>query len=176
VSTDLLPETQNSQARSRPQKSPGARWWKRALLVIGGLAVVAIAATFIPGAMSSRESGPTLTHTITRADLMVSVTEQGTLESSNNTEIKCKVRGWSTVTWVIEGGTQVTAGDELVRLDTKRIEDAISLQTTNTHTARATLERTKAEVAKAQIAIPAYLEGQYRSQMKSLERGSIVRK
>jgi len=176
VSTDLLPETQNSQARSRPQKSPGARWWKRALLVIGGLAVVAIAATFIPGAMSSRESGPTLTHTITRADLMVSVIEQGTLESSNNTEIKCKVRGWSTVTWVIEGGTQVTAGDELVRLDTKRIEDAISLQTTNTHTARATLERTKAEVAKAQIAIPAYLEGQYRSQMKSLERGETIAK
>jgi HlyD family secretion protein len=176
VSTDLLPETQNSQARSRPQKSPGARWWKRALLVIGGLAVVAIAATFIPGAMSSRESGPTLTHTITRADLMVSVTEQGTLESSNNTEIKCKVRGWSTVTWVIEGGTEVKAGDELVRLDTKRIEDAISLQTTNTHTARATLERTKAEVAKAQIAIPAYLEGQYRSQMKSLERGETIAK
>jgi multidrug efflux pump subunit AcrA (membrane-fusion protein) len=107
---------------------------------------------------------------------VVSVTEQGTLESSNNTEIKCKVRGWSTVTWVIEGGMEVKAGDELVRLDTKRIEDAISLQTTNTHTSRATLERTKAEVAKAEIAIPAYLEGQYRSQIKSLERGETIAK
>lgn len=140
------------------------------------MAVVAIAATFIPGAMSPRESGPTLTHTITRTDLVVSVTEQGTLESSNNTEIKCKVRGWSTVTWVIEGGTEVKAGDELVRLDTKRIEDAISLQTTNTHTARATLERSKAYVARAEIAIPAYLEGQYRSQIKSWERGETIAK
>jgi multidrug efflux pump subunit AcrA (membrane-fusion protein) len=144
--------------------------------VIGVVAVLALVVALIPGAMSSRESGPTLTHTITRADLVVSVTEQGTLESSNNTEIKCKVRGWSTVTWVIEGCSEVKAGDELVRLDTKRIEDAISLQTTNTHTARATLERTKAEVAKAQIAIPAYLEGQYRSQMKSLERGETIAK
>jgi len=171
MSTDMHPKTQNSKARGKPQDSPGARWWKRGLLAIAVVAVVAIAATFIPGAMSDRESGPTLTHTIARGDLVVSVTEQGTLESSNNTELKCKVRGWSLVTWVIEDGTEVKAGDELVRLDTKRIEDAISLQTTNTHTARATLERSKADVARAQIAIPAYLEGSYRTTLKSWERG-----
>jgi multidrug efflux pump subunit AcrA (membrane-fusion protein) len=139
--------------------------------VIAAVAVVAIAATFVPGAMSGRESGPKLTHTIGRGDLVVSATEQGTLESSNNKEIKCKVRGYSTVIWVIEGGTEVKAGDELVRLDTKRIEDAVSLQTTNFYTATATLEQSKAEVARAEIAIPAYLEGSYRTQLKSLERG-----
>jgi multidrug efflux pump subunit AcrA (membrane-fusion protein) len=139
--------------------------------VIGVVAALASAVALIPSAMSSRESGPTLTHTIKRGDLVVSVTEQGTLESSNNTELKCKVRGWSLVTWVIEGGMEVQAGDELVRLDTKRIEDAISLQTTNFHTATATLEQSKAEVARAEIAIPAYLEGSYRTQLKSLERG-----
>lgn len=176
MSTDVLPETQNSQARSHPQRSPVARRWKRGLLVIGIVVVLASAVAVIPGAMSPRESGPTLTHTITRTDLVVSVTEQGTLESSNNTEIKCKVRGYSTVIWVIEGGMEAKTGDELVRLDTKRIEDAISLQTTNTHSARATYERSKAEVAKAEIAIPAYLEGQYRSQIKSLERGETIAK
>jgi len=98
------------------------------------------------------------------------VTEQGTLESSNNTEVKCKVRGYNTVIWVIEGGTEVKEGDELVRLDTKRIEDAISLQTTNAHTARATLAQSEAAVARAKIAIPAYLEGSYQTQLKSFER------
>ena len=171
MSTDVLAETQNSQARSHPQKSPGARWRKRGLLIIAAIAVVVIAATFIPGAMSPRESGPTLTHTIARADLVVSVIEQGTLESSNNTELKCKVRGYNTVIWVIEGGTEVKVGDELVRLDTKRIEDAISLQTTNFHTAAATLAESEAAVARAEIAIPAYLEGTYRTQFKTLERG-----
>jgi multidrug efflux pump subunit AcrA (membrane-fusion protein) len=171
MSTDVLAETQNSQARSHPQKSPGARWRKRGLLVIGVVAVLASAVALIPGAMSPRESGPTLTLTIARGDLVVSVTEQGTLESSNNTELKCKVRGYNTVIWVIEGGTEVKVGDELVRLDTKRIEDAISLQTTNFHTAAATLAESEAAVARAEIAIPAYLEGTYRTQFKTLERG-----
>ena len=171
MSTDLHPKTQSSKARSHPKNSTSARWWKRSLLVIAAVAMVAIAAAFIRGAISPPESGPRLTHTIARGDLVVSVTEQGTLESSNNTEIKCKVRGWSLVTWVVEDGTEVKAGDELVRLDTKRIEDAISLQTTNTHTSRATYERTKTEVAKAEIAIPAYLEGSYRTTSKSWERG-----
>jgi len=164
---EVLTKTQNSQAPGNPH----SRWWKRGLPTIGVVAVLAIAATFIPGAMSERESGPKLTHTITRGELLVTVTEQGMLESSNNTEIKCKVRGYNTVIWVIEGGTEVKPGDELVRLDTKRIEDAISLQTTNAHTARATLERSKADVARAVLAIPAYLEGSYLSQLKSLERG-----
>jgi len=171
MSTDVPAETQNSLARSQPQKPRAARRLKRGLLVIVVVAVLVSAVALIRRALPDRESGPTLTHTIARADLVVSVTEQGTLESSNNTELKCKVRGYNTVIWVIEGGTEVKAGDELVRLDTKPIEDAISLQTTNFHTATATLERSKAEVAKAVIAIPAYLEGSYRTQLKSLERG-----
>jgi multidrug efflux pump subunit AcrA (membrane-fusion protein) len=163
-------KTPSSKAHRRSQDLSGSRWWKRGLLVIAVVTVVTITTTIISGSISPSKSGPKLTHRITRGDLIVSVTEQGTLESSNNTEIKCKVRSWSLVTWVIEDGTIVKEGDELVRLDTKRIEDAISLQTTNTHTARATYERTKTEVAKAEIAIPAYLEGSYRTQLKSLER------
>ncbi len=173
--TPPAPETQSDQGRSTPTEAgPQGRWWKRGLLTIGVVAVAAIAATFVPGAISRQEPGPKLTHTIARGDLIVTVTEQGTLESSNNTEVKCKVRGWSMVIWVVDGGTEVEAGDELVRLDTKAIEDAVSLQTTNAHTARATLERSKAEVAKAEIAIPAYLEGSYRSQLKALERWHTI--
>ena len=174
MSTDALRETQNGQTRNHRKQGRSTQLRKRGMLAIAVVAVLASAAVLIPGAVSPRESGPALTHTITRGGLVVSVTEQGTLESSNNTEIKCKVRGWSLVTWVIEGGTIVQAGDELVRLDTKRIEDAISLQTTNYHTAAATLARSKAEVAKAQIAIPAYLEGSYQAQLKSLERSRII--
>lgn len=181
MTTDVLPETlpspetQKAQGRSTPGKpGPQGRWWKRSLLTIGVVVVAAIAATFVPKAISLPEPGPKLTHTIARGDLIVTVTEQGTLESSNNTEIKCRVRGWSMVIWVVDGGTEVEAGDELVRLDTKAIEDAVSLQTTNVHTARATLERSKAEVAKAEIAIPAYLEGSYRSELQALERWRTI--
>ncbi len=110
-----------------------------------------------------------LTHTVRPGNLVVSVTEQGTLESSNNTEIVCKVRGFNTVTWVIPDGSTVTTGDELVRLDTKIVEEAFSLTKTNTHVATATLERSRADFAKAEIAIDAYLKGRYRNQKKALE-------
>ena len=171
MTTNVHPETKTSPLPGKRKISLRARWRKRALLAIGAVAVVAIAAKFIPGGMSERESGSRLTHMITRGDLLVTVTEQGMLESSNNTEIKCKVRGYNTVIWVIEGGTVVEPNDVLVRLDTKRIEDAISLQTTNAWTASAALERSLANVATAELAIPAYLEGSYQTQLKLLERG-----
>ena len=138
------------------------------------VAVVASAAALIPGASSSREIGPKLTHTITRGDLIVTVTEQGILESSENTEIKCKVRGRSTVIWVIEGGTEVKPGDELVRLDTLVIEDAISERTKYAHWSRSAAERSKADVARAELAISEYLEGRYRSQLMTLEKDLAI--
>ncbi len=98
MSTDVIPETESrsrrrdSQLRGDPKGPRGGRWWRLGLLTISAVAavsVVAIAARSISNAMSSRESGPKLTHTIARDDLIVTVTEQGTLESSNNTESKC---------------------------------------------------------------------------------------
>ena len=82
---------------------------------------------------SAPESVPT--HTVSRGELVVSVTEQGTLESSNNTEIKCRVRGSNTITFVIESGTEVQAGEELIRLDTLVIEEEISERTKFYHLA-----------------------------------------
>ena len=146
-----------------------ASWWLRGLLAIATVAVLVSGASFLPTAFSSPKTSARLTHTIARGELLVTVSEQGTLESSNNTEVKCKVRGWSTVTWVIPSGAVVEPGDELVRLDTKVLEEQFSLTKTNTHNATATLERTKANVAKSEIAIEAYKEGRFRAELQNLE-------
>ena len=182
MSTPLLPETHRhpqsaSMRRGGRRDASPSRPWKFGLLAVGGLVALVSAAALIRGAISLPATGPRLTHTITRGDLAVTVTEQGTLESSQNTEIKCEVRGGyggrggdSTVTWVIPSGTVVQPGDELVRLDTKIIEETVSLGKTDTNIAKAALARAKADLAKAQIAIDAYEEGRYRSQLKSLEK------
>lgn len=149
---------------------------RRGLIAAVGAVVVIVIVLLKSGAISGGKSQEMLTHTIERGDLVVTVVEQGTLESSNNTEIECKVRGYSTVTWVIDGGTIVDANDELVRLDTKRIEDAVSLATTNYHTSTATLAESKAAVARAEIAIDAYLDGTYKTQLQSLERSLTIAK
>ncbi|TKJ36300.1 MAG: hypothetical protein CEE38_12870 [Planctomycetes bacterium B3_Pla] len=173
MSTDVLPETQNPQQRSDQDSSSG-RWWRGTLLAIAVVAVVASAAVLIPGAGSLRQIGPELTHTITRGDLIVTVTEQGILESADNTEIKCKVRGQNTIIWVIESGSVVKPGDELVRLDTLVIEDAIAERTKYAYWTKSGAERARADVARAELAIPEYMEGRYRSQLMTLEKDLTI--
>ena len=161
------------QRGDRRDSSPG-RWWRLGLVATGVVAVVASAAVLIPGTGSSQEIGPELTHTVTRGDLIVTLTEQGTLESAENTEIKCRVRGQNTIIWVIEGGSVVGPGDELVRLDTLAIEGAIAERTKYAHLTRSGAERAKADVARAELAIPEYLEGRYRAQLMTLEKDLAI--
>ena len=181
MSTDTHSEAQNDFS-SRPdpvggdfQGSFAGRWLKRGLVAIVLLAVLVSAVALIPGMLSSQESGAHhMTYSVKRGDLVVTVTEQGFLESSDNTEILCKVRGRNTVTKVIKNGELVKAGDVLVTLDTKVIEENLSLQRTNVHIATATLAETKAEVAGDEIAIDAYLEGKYRSRLKTRETNLAI--
>ena len=163
-----------SSKSGTPQPHSPSGMWKRGLFLISAIVVIGSAAAWFARGMSPRDAGPKMTYLINRGDLMVTVTEQGVLESSNNTEIKCKVRGSSTVTWVIESGTIVKPGDELVRLDTKVIEEQVSLQKTNVFEATATLEETLADVAAAEIAIDAYLQGRYRSRLKAKEAAMAI--
>ncbi|MBC8352809.1 MAG: hypothetical protein H8E66_12515 [Planctomycetes bacterium] len=164
-----------TDGHSESQSSTG-RWWIFGLLTIGVIGLVGSAAAIIPDGNSSREFGPALTHTIARGDLLVTVTEQGTLESSNNTEIKCKVRGDNTIISVIESGTYVQPGDELVRLDTLFIEEEISERTKFAHLARSEVARSKADVARAEIAIEEYLQGRFVSDLATLNKDLTISK
>ena len=166
MSTDAGSESSPVQAHG----APSGPWLTRALLVVGAIAVLGAAAQWMPRSGPSQEIGPVVTHTVARGDLCARVTEQGTLESAENTEIKCRVRGENTIIWVIESGSIVKAGDELLRLDTLAIEDAIAECTKNAHLTRSGAERAQADVARAKLAIPEYLEGRYRTQLMNLEK------
>ena len=124
MTNNTPPESQSASSSSRTQPRAGPqqtlasrRRWRRGLLALGSIAALVSVVMLIASGESQRDY-PRLTHTITRGDLLVTVTEQGVLESAENTEIKCQVRGQNTVLWVIESGTIVQPGDELVRLDT----------------------------------------------------------
>ncbi len=180
MTTDVLPAAQGPlQERPRHRGArvdfSASRWWKRGLLTIAVVAVSAPAAVLIPHFTRSQENGPRLMHTVTRGDLLVSVTEQGTLESSDNIEIKCKVRGANIpILWVIESGTEVKPGDELVRLETLEFEDRVNEVWKWVHTTRSLAERSKADLANAETAISEYLEGRYKSQLMTLEKDLAV--
>ncbi len=171
--------TSDTKSETRPLRtaaegSSGGKSRKSGLIMVGVLAAVVSAAAMIPRTDPSRSLGPVSTHTIGRGELLVTVTEQGTLESSNNAEIKCKVRGNNTIIWVVESGTEVKQGDELLRLDTLLIDEEISERTKFVHLAHSDVARSKADVARAEIAISEYLNGRYVSQLATLEKDLAV--
>ena len=138
-----------------------------ASLVVAGLtAMGAIAPQF----MKSSNAVKHLAHTIALGSLSVTVTENGAVESSNNKEIKCLVQGGSTVLWVIETGTLVKSGDELVRLDQSKIEDKILQQRIVYETALANKITAESDVAVAEISITEYLEGSYKESRSLVEK------
>ncbi len=118
--------------------------------------------------------GTPLVHTIMRGDLNVTLTEQGTLESFDNTEIKCEVRGAGTINWVIENGTQVKQGDELVRLENKQIEDFIHERTKYAHLSRDAAIGFRAHATRGGLAILEYEEGGFPIQLMTLEKNLVI--
>ena len=138
------------------------------LVILGVLGIAGF--TWLPATQRGYGDGNWLTQPVVRGDLVVLVTEQGILESSENTEIKCKVRGKNTVTWVVESGQYVEAGDELVRLDTLALEESINERKKYALWSRSGSERSAADVARAELAITEYEDGRFQTELMSLEK------
>lgn len=148
---------------------------KRTVFAIGLLALAGAAtAAIMSDGGSSRAAGPLPTHKVRRGELLVTVTEQGTLESSNNTEIKCQVRGDNTIIWVVESGKQVKQDELLVKLETLAIEEEISERTKFFHLAKSTVARSKATVERAKLAIKEYEDGRFISSLADMEKNLAV--
>lgn len=145
-------------------------WIKFAMLVAGVIAVFAGAIPFLSSSLTQNENPAVMTQTVRKGDLVVTVTENGMLESSNNEEIKCMVKGGSTVLWVIETGTFVKAGDELVRLDTSLIEDNITQQQITYERAVANQIIAQSEVDVAITNIEEYINGTYQEERSTIEK------
>ena len=142
------------------------------IFVIGSAGFAAF--SFLPEVEPSSVNSSASTHSITRGELIVAITEQGTLESSNNSEIKCRVRGDNTITFVIESGTEVQPGDVLVRLETLAIEEEISERTKFYHLAESQVARSSADVERAKLAISEYEQGRFVSELASLQKELAV--
>jgi HlyD family secretion protein len=143
--------------------------------LIGLIAATGFVAAIFFSPRSTPPNDSRLTHTISRGDLIVTITEKGTLESAENLEIKCQARGGEIpVLWVIENGTLVQPGDVLVRLGTLEFEDRVSEVSKWAHMTRSEEERARADVAKSELAIREYLEGRYESELMTLEKDLAV--
>lgn len=103
--------------------------------LIAGLAVLLVtglgAAILLPGFKTGRTD--LILHKVKRETLHLTIVERGQLESANNRDIVCRVRAGdkanaTTIKWVIEDGSYVTTGQEVVRLDASGLEEKRTLQ------------------------------------------------
>ena len=145
-------------------------WFKSATLVVGLVAILGSVTTYFSGKMAGGVNESVMTYTVQRGDLAVTVTENGTLESSNNKEIKCFVKGGSTVLWVIETGTTVKSGDELVKLDTALIEENITRQEIAYERAVANKIIAHSDVEVAETNVEEYINGTYLEERSTIEK------
>ncbi len=100
-------------------------------IVFGIMALLAVAGVFgtrfIDLSSSRAEEIPESAITeVRRADLSISVTENGYLKAKNNQEIKPLFRGAAQVTWLIEEGEEVEEGAILAEFDKTEMERRIS--------------------------------------------------
>ncbi|MCR9197604.1 MAG: hypothetical protein NXI04_03070 [Planctomycetaceae bacterium] len=147
--------------------------------VVGTLTVLLLTAAVVGLALlpesdadQTFRGGPT--HTARRQQVTVSVMEQGTLESSSNVEIKCRVRGDNTITSVVESGAIVEPGDVLVTLETLAIDEEISERTKFYHLSESQAARSAADVARAKLAIREYEEGRFVKELADLQKQLAV--
>ena len=144
------------------------------LVALLGIIAIGIRTYSEAGSNVDTLAAEVLTHTVGRQPLTVSITEQGTLESRENVEVKCKVRGENTVIWVVENGSVVQEGDVLVRLDTLVIEDTINERSKYALWSLSGAESSRANAKRAALAVKEYEEGRFVIELKTLEKDLAI--
>lgn len=147
------------------------------LLVIGGLGVGIYQGVGL--ALKSQSAAPkrkhSLTHIVQRRPLTLSLKDQGTLESTENNEIICQVRGANIITSVVGNGTYVKKGDVLLTLDSLFIDEQISERSKYAHWSRSGAEHWRTTVKSRELAVAEYLEGRYVTELLQKELELIVK-
>ena len=100
-----------------------------AVVAVGFAAAAVYYATAGSGGWFAASRPDLLPHTVQAEYLPVTVVERGTLESTDNRDVVCRVKAGSrgtfasTIKWVIDDGTMVTKGQPLMDLDDSNLKD-----------------------------------------------------
>jgi HlyD family secretion protein len=166
--------TSNGDAPSRAQPKKSKGMGKFAMLAIAVMMVFLLGSTivFFPAVVGyggGSDASDASTQRVSRGRLLVTVTEDGNLESASNVEVRCQVAGGGTIIWIIPDGSMVEAGQELVRLDQSVIEDQLNTQKIAYEKAVATKIQADEDFAAASIAVKEYDLGTYLKDLQSAE-------
>jgi HlyD family secretion protein len=95
---------------------------------------------------SRTEASNLLTFKARQGDLIISITESGTIQAQDKIVIKNEIEGSTTILWIIDEGSMVKKGDLLVEMDASELEDKRFLQQIKVQNAEATFRRAKEDL------------------------------
>jgi HlyD family secretion protein len=122
--------------------APAAKpWYKRPLFILGIVVIAGLVFLLARCFAGPREAGYA-TETVRRGNLQVTVTATGNLQPTNEVQVGSEQSGLVTQVFV-DNNDRVTQGQPLARLDTARLQDALTQ-------AQAALLSAQAQVATAQ--------------------------
>jgi multidrug efflux pump subunit AcrA (membrane-fusion protein) len=138
--------------------------------MIGVLAVGTLAVLLLIYSGSGQDSSrQAITYKVARGDMVLTVTEDGNVESASNVDVKCEIAGGGTILWIVEDGKQVKKGDEIVRLDQSQLVDLFNAQKITYEKARAMKIQAEEDFEAAKIAVEEYAEGMFLKELQTLE-------
>ena len=120
---------------------PRKPWWRRPATIIGALVLVVLL-LLLSRCFAGEGEGGCAAEPVRRGNLTVTVSATGNLAPTNQVEVGSEQSGIITEVFV-DNNDQVTRGQPLARLDTARLQDAVTQ-------ARAALAAAQAQVATAE--------------------------
>ncbi len=165
----------NLELPTQPKSAPGKRGGKAArwLLILGVLALIGTAGVYtLPhigsfGGGKAQTSG--MTEAAVRQRLVITVSEDGNIESASNVDVKCEVLGGSTILWIVEDGKQVEKGEVIVRLDESTIDTQLNTQKIATQKAEAVKIQAEQDFEAAEIAVEEYEKGTFLMEEQAMQ-------
>lgn len=148
--------------------------WGITAIAVAAVGVAVVALPRLTGAFSSSPTTSLLTHEAQQEELLITVTEEGNVESASNVDVKCQVAGGSSILWIIPDGEEAKEGDKLVELDSSALEDQINQQKITLEKARATKLQAEKAFEVAKIAITEYLEGTFQQSLQDADAAITI--
>lgn len=175
-----LPELQRPGSKRSRRPSAGKKTLAvGAAVVLGAAGVIALGVPGVRKPLASVFAGfadpsvGVVTYQVRRANLPVTVSERGNLESSENKDAYCQVEGQTTIIMIVPEGTRVTKGQLVCELDSAALKDQLTNQEITTRGASAAYQNAKLTREVAEIAVTEYKEGIFKQDQETA-KGEIA--
>ena len=144
-------------------------WLLGAMCLAGAVGLGTVVVPQITGLGDEGDTSDVATHRISNGKLVLTVTEDGNVESGSNVDVKCKIAGGATILWIVEDGKEVLEGDVIVKLDQSTIDDQFNAQRIIYEKAVAARIQAEEEFEAAKISVKEYGEGLYIKELQDLQ-------